>query len=109
MTNEELEKLHRIAMDNAELALVAMHNGDFKKFHQLSADALIYEKKAALGLYNKSIEPSRSVLFRSAAYIALDNADFVEAQKLFEYAMDGNPPTEIAEELEELKVEIDRI
>jgi hypothetical protein len=109
MTNEELEKYHRIAMDNSELALIALREGDFEKFRQLSADAFHNEKKAALGLYNQEVEPSRSVLFRSAAYIALDNANFIEAQKLYEYALEGEAPEEIKTELEELKVEIDRI
>lgn len=109
MTSEELEQFHRMAMDNSELALIALHNGDAERFHQLSATAFLYEKKAALGLFNQHIEPSRSVLFRSAAYIALDNVDFIEAQKLYEYAIEGEVPTEIREELEELKTEIDRI
>ncbi|WP_053326776.1 Z1 domain-containing protein [Chryseobacterium gallinarum] len=109
MTNEKLEEFHRIAMDNAELALIALHNNDIEKFQALSAEAFFYEKKAALGLYNEQIEPSRSILFRSAAYIALDNADFSEAQKLYEYALDGDIPGEMKEELEELKTEIDRI
>src|ERR1700761_5547963 len=103
MTNEELEQFHRMAMDNSELALIALHSGDMERFFELSASAYIYEKKAALGFYDKQIEPSRSVLFRSAGYIALDNADFVEAQKLYEYALEGEVPTEIGEELEELK------
>jgi hypothetical protein len=109
MTNEELEKFHRLAMDNSELALIALRQGDKDKFRALAADAFKYEKKAALGLYNQQIEPSRSVLFRSAGYIALDNADFVEAQKLYEYALDGDVPEEILEELEELRTEIDRV
>src|ERR1700761_7165185 len=105
MTEAELQKLHRIAMDNSELALMALRKGDIEKYRKLSADALLYEKKAALELYDKQIEPSRSVLFRSAGYIALDNADFIEAQKLYEYALEGNPPGEIEDELEELKIE----
>jgi hypothetical protein len=109
MTNEELEKSHRLAMDNSELALIALRHGDITKFRELSTKALIYEKKAALGLYNQEIEPSRSVLFRSAGYIALDNADFIEARKLYEYALEGDVPPEIAEELDELKAEIDRV
>ncbi|MCW3075109.1 MAG: hypothetical protein JWP69_2178 [Flaviaesturariibacter sp.] len=109
MTNEQLEQFHQMAMDNSELALLALHGGDLNRFHQLSAAAFLYEKKAALGLFNQHIEPSRSILFRSAAYIALDNADFIEAQKLYDYALEGEVPSEIAQELEELKTEIDRI
>ncbi|MHA4844543.1 Z1 domain-containing protein [Flavitalea antarctica] len=109
MNKEEIQKDHRLALDNSELALMAFRTGDTEKFRQLSQVALTYEKKAALALYNQSIEPTRSVLFRSAAYIALDNADFVEAQKLYEYALDGQVPNEIKIELAELKREIDRI
>jgi hypothetical protein len=109
MTNEELQKLHRLAMDNSELALRALRNGDLGKFQELSERAFDYEKKAALGLYNQHIEPSRSVLFRSAAYIALDKADFIEARKLYEYALEGDVPSDLRDELEELKTEIDRI
>jgi hypothetical protein len=109
MKHEELQEFHRLAMDNAELSLMALRQGNFEKFRQLSSQAFIYEKKAALGLYDQQIEPSRSVLFRSAAYIALDNADFIEAQKLYEFALEGDVPNEIEEELKELKFEIDRI
>lgn len=109
MDEKELEKLHNLAMDNSELALLSLQNGDIEKFHQLSASAFIYEKRAAMELIDKKIEPSRSVLFKSAAYIALDNADFVEAWKLYEYALDGNPPMEIGEELRELAIEIERV
>ncbi|MEP0006120.1 MAG: Z1 domain-containing protein [Balneola sp.] len=109
MKNEELQKLHRLAMDNSELALRALRNNDLAKFKELSERAFDYEKKAALGLYNQHIEPSRSVLFRSAAYIALDGADFIEARKLYEYALEGDVPGDLREELEELKTEIDRI
>lgn len=109
MTNDDLQKYHRIAMDNSELALRALRNGDMDKFKELSERAFEYEKKAALGLYNQHIEPSRSILFRSAGYIALDNADFLEARKLHEYALEGDVPGELNEELDELRTEIDRI
>lgn len=109
MTDQELQKLHRIAMDNAELAIVALRQGDISRYRKFSAQAFTYEKQAALQFYERQIEPTRSVLFRSAGYIALDNADFIEAQKFYEYAKEGNPPAEIEDELEGLKVEIDRI
>lgn len=109
MKDDDLQKYHRIAMDNSELALRALRNGDIGKFKELSERAFEYEKKAALGMYNQHVEPSRSVLFRSAGYIALDNADFIEAKKLYEYALEGDVPGEISEELEELRTEIDRI
>ena len=109
MNEKELEELHNLAMDNSELALLSLQNGDIDKFHELSASAFLYEKQAAMELIDKNIEPSRSVLFKSAAYIAIDNADFIEAQKLYDYALDGQPPIEIVEELRELSLEIERL
>ncbi|PKD17658.1 hypothetical protein APR41_05470 [Salegentibacter salinarum] len=109
MKKEFIKKLHRLAMDNAEMAILSKRKGDLEKFDYYSKDALEYEKQAAIELFSEQVEPTRSVLFRSAGYLALDNADYVEAQKLYEYALEGNPPTEIISELRELKVEIDTI
>src|SRR5258705_178840 len=64
MTNEETEQLHRIAMENSEIALIALQNGDYEKFHKLSAEAFLYEKKAALSLYDKQTDINISFVFQ---------------------------------------------
>jgi len=109
MKEEYIEKRHKLAMDFAEMAIFAKRNEDLQKFEEYSKKAMEYEKQAAIELFSEQIEPTRSVLFRSAGHLALDNADYIEAQKLYEYALEGNPPTEIVAELRELKVDVDRI
>lgn len=109
MKEDYIEKRHKLAMDYAEMAILARRNDNLEKFKEFSEKAMEYEKQAAIELFSEQIEPTRSVLFRSAGHLALDNADFVEAQKLYEYALEGNPPDEILIELKELKVEVDRI
>ena len=109
MKQEYIEKRHKLAMDYAEMAILARRKDDLVRFKEYSEKAMEYEKQAAIEFFSEQIEPTRSVLFRSAGYLALDNADYIEAQKLYEYALEGNPPDEIRSELTELKVETDRI
>src|SRR5262249_12481203 len=47
-------------------------------------------------------EPTRSVLCRSAATLALDCGELREAERLIAVALSGDPPFEIAEELRDL-------
>lgn len=53
------------------------------------------------------IEPSRSVLYRSAASMAISCEEYRHAEKLIATALMGNPPEEIAEELRDLLTEAD--
>ena len=69
--------------------------------------AFEYEKAAAMLLVNEyNQEPTRSVLFRSAANLLLNlpNPDiehFRLAERMVAFGLSGNPPEEIAEELRE--------
>jgi hypothetical protein len=47
-------------------------------------------------------EPTRSVLYRSAATLARDCHDYGEAKRLIQKGLMGRPPDDIAEELKEL-------
>src|SRR5690606_33598490 len=47
-------------------------------------------------------EPSRSVLLRSAATLALDCGNLTEAERLIALALSGHPPEPIASELRDL-------
>jgi hypothetical protein len=49
-----------------------------------------------------SLEPTRSVLHRSAASLALECGALREAERLIATALSGDPPEEIAEELRDL-------
>jgi phage-related minor tail protein len=45
------------------------------------------------------IEPTRSVLFKSAATLALKGNLYREAEKMASFGLAGNPPEEVASEL----------
>ena len=99
----ELKVLHRDAMARVDLALAAKSEGEIERAISLFREAYDLESKAALSLSNNhEAEPTRSVLLRSAATIALDCNLTSEAERLVCLALSGNPPVEIAEELRDL-------
>jgi len=54
----------------------------------------------------KDCEPTRSVLCRSAAQIALDCGSVAGAQRMITQAREGNPPPEIEAELKEIEAKM---
>jgi len=98
-----IQALHRQAMDMAEMALIAKHQGNLDKANDLFREAYDKEKESAeffKTLMNE--EPTRSVFYRSAASLAVQCQEFREAERLIATALSGEPPVEIAEELREL-------
>src|SRR4051794_38109082 len=65
--------------------------------------AFEFEKQAFI-LFNSesSKEPTRSVLIRSAANLAILSEQMREAEKLISIGLAGDPPSEIAEEFRDL-------
>lgn len=98
-----IKLLHRQAMEQSDFALIARMNGDelAAAAHVQSAFELEAQAAEAL-LEQRSAEPARSVLFRSAATLARDCGRFEEAAKLIHKALAGDPPPEIAVELQDL-------
>lgn len=95
-----IRELHTKAMDLAEEALVARIKGAAEKFKSLSRKAFEYERQALqLALDMSAPEPTRSVLCRSAASLAIDCGELREAERLVAVALSGDPPSDIAEEL----------
>ncbi|MHB9131555.1 MAG: hypothetical protein ACYDBB_10765 [Armatimonadota bacterium] len=95
--------LHRKAMDYADQADRAKQLGDPYRAKRLFRIAHKYESKAASYLFTAfDAEPTRSVLFRSAASLALDCGDCREAERNIAMALIGSPPEEIAQELRDL-------
>lgn len=95
--------LHREAMSLADLAVIARTNGDSAQAIDLSLQAFQKESEAAsLVAGDISLEPTRSVLHRSAASLALECGEVREAERLIAVGLAGNPPDEIAEELRDL-------
>ncbi|ALF54590.1 hypothetical protein ACX27_19880 [Nostoc piscinale CENA21] len=103
----QIQDLHKQAMDLAEMAQVAKLKGDSVLALQLSKQAFEKERLAAeLIVNNFAAEPTRSVLHRSAATLAIDCGEIAAAERLIAVALSGNPPQEIAEELKDLFVQI---
>ena len=99
----EINKLHDEAMNLAELATVAKVKGDLQQADELLRKAYENEARAAyLMIDASSPEPTRSVLFRSAASLAIDCNELREAEKLLAIGLSGNPPPDISEELRDL-------
>ena len=100
---KSIRELHKKAMDLAEMAFVAKLRGNLEKANQLSRQAFKNEAQAAKLVPNEpSSEPTRSVLYRSAASLALDCKKHHEAEQLIVAGLAGHPPEEIAEELREM-------
>ncbi len=91
-------ELHKEAMKLASEAYFAHFQGEFER-----AGILNREKEAAYLLRDEfDVEPTRSVLCRSAASLAIDCSLHREAEKLISMGLSGDPPEEIAEELRDL-------
>jgi hypothetical protein len=99
--------LHQEAMDLAELAQVAKLRGEVEQSNHLLKQAFAQESSAAALIANHwEYEPTRSVLHRSAASLAIECGEFEMANRLIVTALSGNPPAEIAEELQDLFIQI---
>jgi len=99
----EVRELHDQAMAFAEKASVAKLSGDLEQANTLLRQAYKNELEAAKLLEDiSSPEPTRSILFRSAASLAIDCNALREAERLIAIGLSGNPPSDIAEELRDL-------
>ncbi|MHC5611368.1 MAG: hypothetical protein ACYTXA_10190 [Nostoc sp.] len=103
----QIQELHKQAMDLAEAAFIAKLRGDLKQASHVSRQAFEKESQAAALIANQlDAEPTRSVLHRSAATLAIDCGEFRAAERLIAIALSGNPPQEIAQELKDLFIKI---
>ncbi|UKP00719.1 hypothetical protein L6494_07180 [Nostoc sp. UHCC 0870] len=103
----QIQDLHKQAMDFAEMAQIAKLKGDSVSALKLSKQAFEKERLAAELIVNNLVaEPTRSVLHRSAATLAIDCGEIAAAERLIAIVLSGNPPQEIAEELKDLFVQI---
>ncbi len=103
----QIQAFHQQAMDLAEAAAVARLRGAIDQAVQLTRQAFEQEVQAAtLVASNLDAEPTRSVLHRSAASLAIECGELQTAERLIATALSGNPPPEIAEELKDLFIQI---
>src|SRR5687768_8951127 len=99
----DIQKFHDQAMNLAERAFSARIHGKKTIYKKSLNTAFGLERKAAeIAIEMHCPEPTRSVLLRSAASLALDCMEYREAERLISIALAGNPPLEIAEELRDL-------
>lgn len=97
--NPSPRRLHENAMDLADQGLRLKKAGQRVEASEFFQRAYLLEAQAA-ALTKK--EPSRSVLHRSAASLALEFGGTREAEKLIATCLAGDPPEGLAEELRNL-------
>jgi len=93
--------LHQEAMSIAQYAYQLRLMGKSEESKEKLKEAFYREREAAI-LAKDSSEPTRSVLFRSAATLAFNSDCIRDAEEMVAYGLIGNPPDEIAEELRDL-------
>jgi hypothetical protein len=95
---------HNAAVAAAKLAKRALLQNDRRTFIELSNKALELAKIAAYELMDShDSEPTRSVLFRTSAFIAFQMGNYHETLELVDQALTGRPYEEISEELQSLR------
>ncbi len=100
-------ELHNKALEEADKAEIYNFKGLYSKAIKHYLIASNFEKSAADKAKIDNIgEPTISVLFRSAASLAFNGKNYIEAEKLAAAGLAGDPPKEIANELRDLFEEI---
>ena len=102
-----IRQLHEQAMELMDAALVHRQRDEHDEALSFFRQAFETEKQAASeAVLHQVGEPTRSVLLRSAACLALDCSRWREAEKLVALGLSGEPPEPIAGELRDLMKEI---
>jgi len=108
--SEKVNNLHEQAMTIADEAFLAERAKEADKAVELYQQAFELEKQAAMTMVlDYEIEPSRSVLFKGAACLALNGKNYREAERMVFLGLSGNPPIQIGEELRSLLLEINQL
>lgn len=94
--------LHDQAMNYAHDAFI-LRLRDQKQADELFQKAYVLELQAAESLKATTREPSRSILYRSAAWLALHCTDYEGALYCAMVGLAGNPPADIRAELIEVQ------
>jgi hypothetical protein len=98
---KQAPELHQRAMEMVDRSLLARASGDGGRAADLLRQAYENERMAAFSV-EVDAEPTRSILLRSAASLALDVGDIRASEQLIATGLAGDPPSEIAEELRDL-------
>jgi hypothetical protein len=102
---------HHQAMELVDRSILAKQQGDDARNLELLRSPLAQAKLSAFEQERSAanlvadqldFEPTRSVLHRSAASLAVECCQLREAERLIGRALAGNPPPDIADELRDL-------
>ena len=103
----QMKNLHHQAMQLADQASHLRRSGEEQQANARLREALEHERRAAeLAAPDLALEPTRSVLHRSAATLAWQCGEYREAERLITTALSGTPPETIAEELRDLLLQV---
>lgn len=98
-----INELHDQAMELADQAFLAKRHGNLEGSVELAHRALKLESTAAeMVRHDVTAEPTRSILYRSAASLAIECGETETALRLIAIGLSGEPPPEIADELRDL-------
>jgi hypothetical protein len=102
-----IKDFHHEAMRLADQAGDLRRRGEGAEADARLRQALEQERQAAdLAAPDLALEPTRSVLHRSAATLACQCGEYREAERLITTALSGRPPETIAEELRDLLLQV---
>jgi tetratricopeptide (TPR) repeat protein len=105
---KDVRSIHGRAMEFMRIAKQDLENRDKENYLKNTQSAFELEQEAAFMLLrNFESEPTRSVLFRSAANLAYNLGQYDQAEKLIYQALSGSPHAEIKAELLSLKDSIE--
>ena len=96
---ERGEALHAEAMQYANEGLTHRYLGEADEALAAFRKAWELERRAAMELLGETLEPSRSILFRSAASLALLCGVPEDARRLAYLGLGGDPPAHVEESL----------
>jgi hypothetical protein len=102
-----MKDLHHEAMRLADEADRLRRTGEEQSAGARLREAFQNEKRAAeLAAPDLALEPTRSILHRSAATLAWQCGEYREAERLITTALSGTPPETTAEELRDLLLQV---
>ena len=101
--NFNAQEIHMKAMLLSQDAFVLAAYGKEAEAIPLYEQAFELERQAALSLlHREDVEPTRSVLFRSAAALAKNCHKYRDSEKMIGHGLAGNPPDYVAEQMREI-------
>lgn len=95
-----VRELHNNAMLLLHQGIIYRHNGEDNTANKIYKEAFILESQAAdLVSKKNNCEPTRSILYRSAAFLAYQANEFDHSLNLIDKCLSGSPNEKIKEEV----------